>query len=243
MFISPDSLIANIFNPQNLNHYSYVLNNPFKYIDPDGRDVYRVDRGIRNPFPYTGDILVLKAASAVTGAITNRFSHAYFDIIPDNPEDFGGQTNFQLGAYPSTGNIFRGGTLTYKENYEKQGTTIYNRELINTPQGKTDTEHIRSIMAEGNKLNDANVPYFLLPTVGGSSANSNVFISTTLYNTGGSSVAGDLARGAISPGIGKTYNYDKGSIEKQENKDKSTIGNVIKRFFNSFTSSNSGRNK
>ncbi len=35
-FISPDSVIADIYNPQALNRYSYVLNNPYKYTDESG---------------------------------------------------------------------------------------------------------------------------------------------------------------------------------------------------------------
>ena len=35
-FGSPDSLIPNLFNPQALNRYSYVANNPLRYTDPTG---------------------------------------------------------------------------------------------------------------------------------------------------------------------------------------------------------------
>jgi len=35
----PDPVIKNIYNPQNLNRYSFELNNPYKYTDPDGRYV------------------------------------------------------------------------------------------------------------------------------------------------------------------------------------------------------------
>ena len=38
-FIQPDPVIQNVYNPQGLNRYSYVLNNPYKYVDPDGRFV------------------------------------------------------------------------------------------------------------------------------------------------------------------------------------------------------------
>ncbi len=35
-FTQPDTIIQDIYNPQNLNRYSYVLNNPYKYNDPSG---------------------------------------------------------------------------------------------------------------------------------------------------------------------------------------------------------------
>jgi len=35
-FISPDSIVPNQFNPQDLNRFSYVLNNPLRYTDPTG---------------------------------------------------------------------------------------------------------------------------------------------------------------------------------------------------------------
>ena len=34
----PDTIVPNPGNPQNFNHFSYVLNNPLKYSDPDGHD-------------------------------------------------------------------------------------------------------------------------------------------------------------------------------------------------------------
>ena len=55
-FISPDPVGAvdpktgkindkNLLNPQRLNYYIYGLNNPYKYLDPDGRDVYYIGGG------------------------------------------------------------------------------------------------------------------------------------------------------------------------------------------------------
>ena len=35
-FLSPDPVMPNIYNPQALNRYSYVYNNPFRFIDPSG---------------------------------------------------------------------------------------------------------------------------------------------------------------------------------------------------------------
>jgi RHS repeat-associated protein len=39
-FISPDSIIPDPYNPQSLNRYSYCLNNPLKYTDPTGHEIY-----------------------------------------------------------------------------------------------------------------------------------------------------------------------------------------------------------
>jgi len=35
-FLSADSIVPGAGNPQNLNRYSYVLNNPIRYNDPTG---------------------------------------------------------------------------------------------------------------------------------------------------------------------------------------------------------------
>lgn len=35
-FTQPDTIVPNLYNPQSLNRYSYVLNNPLRYSDPSG---------------------------------------------------------------------------------------------------------------------------------------------------------------------------------------------------------------
>ncbi|MBI5389400.1 hypothetical protein HZB01_03410, partial [Candidatus Woesearchaeota archaeon] len=62
-FTQPDSIIANPYDPQNLNRYSYVLNNPLKYKDPDGH----------NPIYMLGGIVV-----------AGVFDVAYFMGYADN---------------------------------------------------------------------------------------------------------------------------------------------------------------
>ena len=37
-FVSADSVIGSLGNPQSLNKYAYGLNNPYRYVDPDGRN-------------------------------------------------------------------------------------------------------------------------------------------------------------------------------------------------------------
>lgn len=42
-FITPDSIAPDYKNPQSLNRYAYVQNNPLKYIDPTGHVTICVD--------------------------------------------------------------------------------------------------------------------------------------------------------------------------------------------------------
>ena len=42
-FISPDSLIQEPLNPQSLNRYSYVINNPVNHTDPTGHCIFIID--------------------------------------------------------------------------------------------------------------------------------------------------------------------------------------------------------
>ena len=37
MFTQPDKIIPNVYDPQQLNRYSYARNNPYRYVDPNGK--------------------------------------------------------------------------------------------------------------------------------------------------------------------------------------------------------------
>ncbi len=47
-FLSADTIVPSMGNPQALNRYAYMLNNPLKYTDPDG---YRVNQDWQKPDP------------------------------------------------------------------------------------------------------------------------------------------------------------------------------------------------
>jgi RHS repeat-associated protein len=197
-FLQPDPIIADIYNPQNLNAYSYVLNNPYKYVDPDGREVYAVNRGLQKR-QYSN--LIESIARGVG-------THTYFDIYPDNPRDFGGEANIQFGAYEDKGVLIseRGQNL---EPTERENT----RMLIQTPEGLTDTEFIKLLFSEGDKFNDPSNPvkYALFPGVDEKEGNSNLFLSPVAEKAGADVNYRKLSpwpRWLRAPGLGKVINFD-----------------------------------
>ena len=44
-FLAADAIVPSPGNPQSLNRYSYVLNNPLLYVDPDGHRETRYNEG------------------------------------------------------------------------------------------------------------------------------------------------------------------------------------------------------
>ncbi len=52
-FISPDSVVGNLGDPQTLNPYAYVRNNPVNYIDPSGLYAVKVPLTFYGNFPST----------------------------------------------------------------------------------------------------------------------------------------------------------------------------------------------
>ncbi|MEK6844050.1 MAG: colicin D domain-containing protein [Nanoarchaeota archaeon] len=61
-FIQPDSIIPDVYNPQSLNRYSYVLNNPYKYVDESGN------------IPIIAPILIGAGIGAGSSIITQYYS-------------------------------------------------------------------------------------------------------------------------------------------------------------------------
>ena len=74
-FISADTIVQDITNPQTLNRYSYCLNNPLKYIDPSGhwswgwlKTLAKVAVGV---LTVVGIGVAIAAAATVVGVIVN----------------------------------------------------------------------------------------------------------------------------------------------------------------------------
>jgi len=66
-FMEPDPIVQNAINPQSLNRYSYVLNNPMKKIDPTGY-ISTGGVGVGIGMVVSGALLVIGAGAATTAA-------------------------------------------------------------------------------------------------------------------------------------------------------------------------------
>ena len=62
-FIQPDTIIPNPANPQSLNRYSYVMNNPIRYSDPTGHVFEEDTGGVGGPCNTTNCLVIINNLS------------------------------------------------------------------------------------------------------------------------------------------------------------------------------------
>jgi RHS repeat-associated protein len=111
----PDTLIQNIYDPQALNRYAYVSNNPFRYADKDGhwypKDVgfglLMLLAGIAEMATLNPIAIMIGIGTASTGIY---FITAGFTVSDNNPEMM--QTVRDTGGYTGGGAVSGGLGLT-----------------------------------------------------------------------------------------------------------------------------------
>lgn len=94
-FIQTDPVIADVYNPQNLNRYSYVLNNPYKYIDSTGNYVVQVG-------PTVTGAIGLPNVLGIGGAVGSGVAVSY---VPGEGVQVGG---YNINAVGVGGGAFAG---------------------------------------------------------------------------------------------------------------------------------------
>ncbi|MBI4332101.1 MAG: RHS repeat-associated core domain-containing protein [Chloroflexi bacterium] len=81
-FISADSLVPRVSNPQNFNRYTYVLNNPLRYVDPTGSEETDPGQviGFFGPGGKTGEAVVWENGDYAYYNSAGGWSYTSFDI-------------------------------------------------------------------------------------------------------------------------------------------------------------------
>jgi len=126
-FIQPDKIITQRYNPQNLNRYSYVYNNPYKYTDPTGQCIW--------------DLCV-----AETIAISAFASFTIISVIPMIPQIVGQiQTVVAPAVNTITGIIFEG--MNYVSN-KITGGLDFNIEPKTIVNPTSPDEKIKEVVSD-----------------------------------------------------------------------------------------------
>src|SRR3989344_3693606 len=136
LFVMADRLTQNARDPQLLNPYSYVRNNPYKFIDPDGRTVFLASKGLES-FPVS---------------TKEKASHTYLVVTPDNPEEFGGYyedyaESFTLGGTTESGLPWGNLIIVKDQPTDKSpGDRYIDSVEVPRPEEMTDTEFIKAVI-------------------------------------------------------------------------------------------------
>ena len=152
-FITPEKDIPNLYNPQDLNHYTYVRNNPYKYVDPNGQEPVQSQLGaiksiadqiraieVNNPNLNSRQILSVVAAQYGRGSNINSVkaegTYNFNDkrFVYTSEKGFIDQAHFFRNAkYPSYGLSFGGGYLVETFQYfgfkDQQGSGFSYEDL------------------------------------------------------------------------------------------------------------------
>jgi len=108
-FVQPDSSIPNPYNPQDLNRYSYVRNNPYKYTDPNGLaavEIGLVPSGGIGLNPTIGVGGQIGAGVAISYSKEYGFQGGWFTTIGGGGNYMGGKLGVNIVSFsPSARNL------------------------------------------------------------------------------------------------------------------------------------------
>ena len=97
-FISPDTIIPDPQNPQDLNRYSYTRNNPVRYTDPTGHCIFGVDT-----------LVCIAVGGAVAGGLIGYGTQVYANL--QSGVDLGAALTTDISAEPIISGALLGGAL------------------------------------------------------------------------------------------------------------------------------------
>ena len=147
-FTQPDTVIQDVYNPQSLNRYSYVLNNPYKYVDPTGNEPITyafIETGIDVISIIVSSYTVHKDPESVVNQIA--FSLDVIDLLSgpfSNPAPSGLTI---LAINKAAGELGEEAVFNYLRDLEEKNPEAF--EKI----GKYTTEPINDLLKRSAELN------------------------------------------------------------------------------------------
>jgi len=204
IFTKPEQEFPDFYDPQQLNRYSFERNNPYKYVDPDGKEAVLIIGLAIGSMMFVDYGLELYHGFR-EGA---SFGEYYEAGARRSGEDVGGALLFEpeetvkflaglVFKYPSfilTGlesykEISSGSKSSFLKNQDVKQITTYSNNLFNTPSTNTFNTYFPSINNYGssnqnNQVSQINTAQKIFNDGGGS---GGTCIAPSTKNNGGSS--------------------------------------------------------
>jgi RHS repeat-associated protein len=179
-FISPDPYVQEIFDPQSLNRYSYVVNNPQNYVDPSG---YFHRHKVKKSNGFFGTIFDAIIGFILGGPAGALFGAALAQLPPEvfhGLEIFGGIAMLLTGNPAGIAFIAQGALGFCKEQscqYASAGFGLVGGAALGAPSGG---EGFSEAGGAGGFGNDFPVPES--PSLGGMGGQALISVAKTIDN-------------------------------------------------------------
>ncbi|MBN2086711.1 RHS repeat-associated core domain-containing protein, partial [Candidatus Peregrinibacteria bacterium] len=188
-FTSLDPWSGDIKDPQSLNKYSYVRNNPLKYVDP------------------SGEIVEVAAKDLELTDIIG--SHSYLIITPLEPDNFQaylaeGETSFTIGGFGVDDKLV--GIINAKTDIKDLSSPrVQDHDVVDNPFGDnndsgSDIEFINSILEIHNNAPEMDYNFASFNLNGRNCHN----YTTSLIEGAGAEIPSDFKPTGLHPGLGES---------------------------------------
>jgi RHS repeat-associated protein len=215
-FLSADPYVGTPANPQNLNRYSYVNNNPLSYTDPSGYFVKKLFKGVKKLF----DNKVFRAAVAIVGS---AFTFGYVGLLTSSPF-WGAVAGGFVGGSIATGTLKGGvigaftagafygvGSLAQAHNWGTIRRTLAHGVVGGGSSAASGGRFQSGFMSAG-------FTQFASPVIGTAPGDvvGRTMVAAVVGGTASEIGGGKFANGAVTGAFSRLFNDESHSDEQQE---------------------------